>query len=180
MNNILKGSKLIAEYLGWKYVPSNDLQGFPKAGWYQMKVRKKSEITVESGKKVDTTMFSDSINTKRGWSIHKEAYYKYVCRNHNQLRFYNSFDSLIPAIEKIENEDLSEFHYEWKDGRGEHNNFQSIEFNRWGDESFYDVGLELDPSYYIGRHKGEGIIKDTFHATVEAINYINNLRDERN
>ena len=34
--DIIEGSKLIAEYLGWKYIPFNDLQGFPKAGWYQI------------------------------------------------------------------------------------------------------------------------------------------------
>lgn len=92
--------------------------------------------------------------------------------------FYGSLDSLIPAIEKLEKEDLSEFHYEWEDSRGKQNNFMGIEFNRWRDESYYGVDLQLDPTYCIGEHKGEGIIKDTFHATVEAIKHINNLRDE--
>lgn len=177
MSKIIEGSKTIAKYLDWVYIPSNNLQGFPKAGWYQTKVRKKSEITTESGKKVDTTGFSDSINTKIGWFIVNENYVKFVCRNHNQLRFYNSMDALVPVIEKLENEDLSEFHYDWEDSRGEHNNFMRIEFSRFGDQSSFDIDLQLDPCKEIGSHKGEGIVKDTFHATVEAINYINKLRN---
>lgn len=39
--NIAEQSKILAEYLGWKYVPSNDLQGFPKAGWWKF-VHKKT------------------------------------------------------------------------------------------------------------------------------------------
>ena len=35
---IINGSKLIAEYLGWQYIPfSADLQGHKKAGWHQVK-----------------------------------------------------------------------------------------------------------------------------------------------
>ena len=38
---IINGSKLIAEYLGWQYIPfSADLQGHKKAGWHQVKSAK--------------------------------------------------------------------------------------------------------------------------------------------
>ena len=32
-NEIINSSKLIAEYLGWQYIPFNDLQGYSKPGW---------------------------------------------------------------------------------------------------------------------------------------------------
>lgn len=180
--NIIEGSKTIAKYLGWVYIPHNNLQGFSKAGWFKTRKRvKKEDITLPLNKDkivVDGMFLQDSAKIKSGWFVVNDMYVKFVCRSHNELRFYNSMDALIPAIEKLENEDLSEFHYEWEDGRGMHNNFMSLDFNRWHNESHYSIDLELDPAIFIGSHKGEGILKDTFHATVEAINYINNLRDE--
>jgi len=94
-NNITEGSKLIAEFLGWKYVPNNDLGNFPKAGWY-----------CESPKGLPI------LSPKQGYP-HKldNRFYKYICRSHNDLRFYNSFDALIPSIEKLEKE-FENIHFE--------------------------------------------------------------------
>ena len=159
--NIAEQSKILAEYLGWKYVPSNDLQGFPKAGWY---------MPLSSHRE-------QKINMKGlGSFIVDKMPYKYVCRNHNQLRFYNSFDELIPVLNKLTEEDLSEYMYSWE---------QCVE----GDEEDCETGvfmnidyyisvefgtiIEINPSMEIGRGQGEDIVKNTFNACVEAVEYIN-------
>ena len=83
---IIKGSKLIAEYLGWQYIPfSADLKH--KAGWWS-KVPKTEE-----------DRFFSKINGNDG----------FICRNHKELRFWNSLDALIPVIQKIEKEDNAVF-----------------------------------------------------------------------
>jgi hypothetical protein len=78
---IINGSKLIAEFLGWQYIPfSADLKH--KAGWWS-KVPKTEE-----------DRFFSKINGNDG----------FICRNHKELRFWNSLDALIPVIQKIEKE----------------------------------------------------------------------------
>lgn len=176
MNEITEKSKVIAEYLGWRYIPFNDLQGFPKAGWWQVEEREKTSVTLDSGEVVNTIGVGDVMNRKQGWQIIDNSYVKFVCRNHSQLRFYNSFDALIPAIEKLEKEDLSDYCYKWKDGRGLNNNFVYVEFMRFRDNSFIAIEWELDPFTTIGKNEGKGIIKDTFYAVYQAIKYINDLK----
>ena len=34
--DIVDGSKIIANYLGWQYIPFDNLQGYSKAGWWQI------------------------------------------------------------------------------------------------------------------------------------------------
>ena len=84
-NKITEGSKLIAEYLGWKYAPSNELGDFPKAGWWEYFPRK-------------TYLY------KNGMTRVGEGTGNFICRSHKELRFYNSLDALLPAIKKIEKE----------------------------------------------------------------------------
>ena len=160
--NIAEQSKILAEYLGWKYIPSNDLQGFPKAGWYVL-------LTYHSSPK-GATKIGDS-------------YYTYICRSHNDLRFYNSMDWLINVLEKITKEDLSEYMYSWEqciEGDEENcetevcYNFMNIDYyisKEFG--TIIEINLELDPSMEIGRGQGEDIVKNTFNACVEAVEYIN-------
>ena len=160
--NITEQSRLLAEYLGWKYVPSNDLQGFPKAGWW-------SPLTYPSSPKGATKI--------------GDGYYKYVCRSHKDLRFYNSFDELIPVLNKLTEEDLSEYMYSWErcKDRDEDGcetevcyNFMNIDYyisKEFG--TIIEINLELDPAMEIGRGKGEDIVKNTFNACVQAVEYIN-------
>lgn len=83
---IINGSKLIAEYLGWVYIPfSVDLKH--KAGWWS-KVPKTEE-----------DIFFSEVNGNDG----------FICRNHSELRFWNSLDALVPVIQKIEKEYNSSF-----------------------------------------------------------------------
>ena len=111
---IINGSKLIAEYLGWQYIPfSADLKH--KAGWYQVK---SAEPNIQRAKlrSRDTTTEEEIIeeieidvnfikfNNKNGWTLVDDNYYKFICRKHSELRFWNSLDSLVPVIQKIEKE----------------------------------------------------------------------------
>ena len=159
--NIAEQSKILAEYLGWKYIPSNDLQGFPKAGWY---------MPLSSHRE-------QKINMKGlGSFIVDKMPYKYVCRNHNQLRFYNSFDELIPVLNKLTEEDLSEYMYSWE--RCVEGDEEDCETGVFMNIDYYisvEFGtiIEINPAMEIGRGQGEGIIKNTFNACVEAVEYIN-------
>ena len=166
--NIAEQSKILAEYLGWKYIPSNDLQGFPKAGWYVL-------LTYHSSPK-GATKIGDS-------------YYKCICRNHHELRFYNSMDWLIKVLEMLTKEDLSEYMYSFerckdRDEEGCETevcyNFMNIDYyisKEFG--TIIEINLELDPAMEIGRGQGEGIIKNTFNACVQAVEYINKRKNEK-
>ena len=159
--NIAEQSKILAEYLGWKYIPSNDLQGFPKAGWY---------MPLSSHRE-------QKINMKGlGSFIVDKMPYKYVCRNHNQLMFYNSFDELIPVLNKLTEEDLSEYMYSWE--RCVEGDEEDCETGVFMNIDYYisvEFGtiIEINPAMEIGRCQGEGIIKNTFNACVQAVEYIN-------
>ena len=161
--NISEQSKLLAEYLGWKYFPNNDLQGSPKAGWYM-------PLSSHREQKINTKGLDSFIVDK--------IPYKYVCRNHNQLRFYNYFDELIPVLNKLTEEDLSEYMYSWERCVEEEAevcyNFVNVDYYisvEFG--TIIEINLELDPAMEIGRGQGEGIIKNTFNACVQAVEYIN-------
>ena len=160
--NIAEQSKILAEYLGWKYMPNNDLRGAPKAGWW-------IPLTYHSSPK-GATKIGDN-------------YYTYICRNHHELRFYNSMDWLIKILDKLTKEDLSEYMYSWErcKDRDEDGcetevcyNFMNIDYYisvEFG--TIIEINLELDPAMEIGRGQGEGIIKNTFNACVQAVEYIN-------
>lgn len=85
--DIMSGSKLIAEYLGWQYIPSNDLQGFPKPGWFEVNDNQRMLLA-----------------RYEGWTKVGDKAVRFVCRKHSDLRFFNSLDALIPVIQKIEKE----------------------------------------------------------------------------
>lgn len=91
---IIEGNKLIAEYLGWTYIPFNDLQNFSKAGWYYKAPDSRLIISPKQG-------YTEKVD---------DVWYKYVCRKHSDLRFYNSWDSLIPVIEKLEKDTYLDFY----------------------------------------------------------------------
>ena len=158
MKGIAEQSKVLAEYLGWKYIPSNDLQGFPKAGWW-------IPLTYHSSPK-GATKIGDN-------------YYTYICRNHHELRFYNSMDWLIKVLEMLTKEDLSEYMYSFerckdRDEEGCETevcyNFMNIDY--YISKEFGTI-IEINPAMEIGRGQGEDIVKNTFNACVEAVEYIN-------
>lgn len=174
--SIEEQSKLIAEYLGWKYIPHNNLEEFTKAGWW---------IPLQVTEKVNTSIgeITLPILSFKGATKIGDGYYTYICRSHNDLRFYNSMDWLIKVLDKLTKEDLSEYMYSWErcvEGDEEDcetevcHNFMNVDYYisvEFG--TIIEINLELDPAMEIGRGQGEGIIKNTFNACVQAVEYIN-------
>ena len=178
--NIIEQSKILGEYLGWKYIPHNSLEEFTKAGWWKPVLEVKEPVTVEG---VGTfravypqKIVSGGIEKGKWW-------WKHVCRSHKDLRFYNSMDWLIKVLEMLTKEDLSEYMYSWErcvEGDEEDcetevcYNFMNIDYYismEFG--TIIEINLELDPVMEIGRGQGEDIVKNTFNACVEAVEYIN-------
>lgn len=87
---IINGSKLIAEYLGWQYIPFDNLQGYSKPGWWLVK---KVWGDDDLGKYMASKVKNHKDKMGRNY---------YVCRKHSELRFWNSLDALVPVIQKIE------------------------------------------------------------------------------
>jgi len=133
---IVEKSKMIAEFMGWQYVPHNSLNGFPKAGWWQMLTHNSSLISSKHGG-----------NYKDDNGYH----YRFICRNHKDLRFYNSMDLLITVLDK---------------------------FNKCYGLTYVispNIGTSIiSEGSYTFNHKGEGMVKDTFEACVKAIEKIKN------
>ncbi len=194
-DSINEGSKIIAEYLGWKYFPFNDLQGLPKAGWYEVvpKTDKKEEVIITSfniykGKKSEENIEKKQMNldfirynAKNGWGSTDKFYYKYICRHHADLRFYNSMDALLEVIEKLEKEDLSANHYSWECIDGEsRNNFQKLSFVLYDKRCYSEVELDLDPPIEIASGNEDGLswIQNTFNCVVSTIEYVNKAKNQ--
>lgn len=93
----MKENKIIAEYLGYKYFPFNDLQEVKVPGWYRV---------VESKNSLSSLIY----HFKDGWKRVNDTHYKYICRSTNDLGFNSSWDSLMPVIQKIEKS--NDFHFE--------------------------------------------------------------------
>jgi hypothetical protein len=114
--DIISGSKLIAEYMNLVYLPfSAELkEKGMKAGWYQTisaehRIEKTKVTTFENGIKIKEEELNINMNllrynNKNGWKLFEGSYYKYVCRHHGDLRYWNSLDELVPVIQKIEKE----------------------------------------------------------------------------
>ena len=113
---IINGSKLIAEYMNLVYLPfSAELkEKGMKAGWYETVSAEPNiqEVTQTSYKvgeedKAEVKKINININllryhNKNGWTLVDDNYYKFICRKHSELRFWNSLDALVPVIQKIE------------------------------------------------------------------------------
>lgn len=188
-NNINESSKIIADYLGWKYFPFNNLQGLPKAGWYKVKsaapdVLKHKVISSLNGestvREIEVDLNFLKYNNKNGWILNGGNYYKYVCRHHADLRFYNSMDELLRVIEKLEKEDLSDYHYKWECVDGEiRNNFVKLSFVLYDKRCYSEIELDLDPAIEIAKGNDEHLtwIQNTFNCVVDTINYVNKIRN---
>ena len=72
------------------------------------------EIEVGEENKAEVKKINININllryhNKNGWTLVDDNYYKFICRKHSDLRFWNSLDALVPVIQKIEKEDNAVF-----------------------------------------------------------------------
>ena len=99
---IIEGSKLIAKYMNLTYLPfSAELkEKGMKAGWYKTA----SAEPVYSSGELKINMTPLRYHSKNGWKLFDGRYYTYICRNHGELKFWNSLDALVPVIKKIEQE----------------------------------------------------------------------------
>ena len=135
---IVEKSKMIAEFMGWQYVPHNSLNGFPKAGWWQ--------IMTHNGVPIQGNILS-----KHGGNYKDDNgyHYRFICRNHKDLRFYNSMDLLITVLDK---------------------------FNKCYGLTYVispNIGTSIiSKGSYSFSYKGEGMIKNTFEVCVKTIETI--------
>ena len=116
---IIEGSKRIAEYMDLMYIPSNDLKGFPKAGWFETvpltpEIKEVTQTSRQDGKEDEISVIQVDIklfryHSKNGWGKNDDYYYRFVCRKHSDLRYYNSMDALIYVMEKIEKHNKGKF-----------------------------------------------------------------------
>ena len=95
-------------------------------------------------------------------------------------QFHESWDWLMPVVEKIESLDLSEYGYTWKgiDGETEYNN-QSIHVEIERNQCWIYMNLQLDPPHTFNEKtshiKFDTKIEAVYAAVVEFIEYYNNL-----
>ena len=164
---IVEGSKLIAEYLGWFYIPSNELRGYPKAGWWRR------ALTHETISNIKTRDISEL------GSVSFEC--TYVCRKHHELRFYNDLNLLFEVVGKIEEEDLQKYGYSWEfDGETYYNN-QGLQFDMLNRRMDFSLGFELDPDVTISKRdfNYQNMREKLFEVVVETIQYIHECKATR-
>lgn len=187
--DIIEGSKIIANYLGWVYIPFNDLQGLSKPGWYKRESSKPNiqKATISSFPEkgnienitIDVNLFK--FNSKNGWIKTEDYYYKYICRSHGDLRFYNSMDELIKIIDKIQKDfSIQKKGYSWEYEGEVRYNFQGFEFTLVQNGAYCDVNYDLDPPGEVYKSFDEKLtwIQNTFIVVVETIKLINKYNEQ--
>jgi len=158
---IIEGSKTLATYLGWRYVPFEEGLKI-KAGWYKTTQTDKEPLPKSGLVRLDENTLG-----------------KYVCRNHSQLSFYSCYNALFEVVDKIEKEDLSEYGYKWEDFEKIQYNNQSINVDVDSDGVNIYMNRVLDPSYWL---HGYNAYKDLpkkqqlFYCLVAAIKKINEMK----
>jgi hypothetical protein len=78
---ILEGNKLLAEFKGYKYYLSNEVEDTYHAGW-----------------KLTPNASAFDIDKDNNFPFNR-----YLCRKHHELRFYNSWDWLMHIYLEIKN-----------------------------------------------------------------------------
>jgi len=157
--DIINGSKLLAEYLGWKYIPfSTDLEPYKSGGWYKYLYAPK-KFTF--------------LNPKTGFiKIDDKTLAKFICRTHSELRFLNDWNDLALVVEKLEKENL---HFSFDD-----DNFEGVEVSRMTGWAVC-INLRYDPCIWISEdfreYRDLPERQQLFFALVDAVNYINDLRN---
>lgn len=99
---------------------------------------------------------------------------------------YTDWNKLMPVIDKIENLDMSEYHYKWGKGDEERCNFSCFEFDMRALTDGYVASiymeLSLDPCERVaGDHnkKYNTRIEAVWNCVVEFIQYYNNFMKDR-
>ena len=144
---ILSGSKLIAEFLDFVYIPFSPNLKELKPGWYETRSAEPNiKNTVVGDKELNLDINLLLYHNKNGWKLFEGKYYRFICRNHGELRFWNSLDALVPVIQKIEKELNVEI---WINSNGaEHTDFADKNWKTKICQS-YDSNLQLSNNVFI-------------------------------
>lgn len=94
---------------------------------------------------------------------------------------YTDWNKLMPVIDKIEDTDMSEWHYKWMDSDGERCNFSCFEFGMRklsrGYLAYIFEELQLDPCELVAGDPNKKIYKTRveaiWHTVVEFVQYYN-------
>lgn len=155
-DEIREGNKLLANYMGWFYIPSDNKRDFPTAGWYRLlpPLSKQSNIIV---------------NYKK---------YDRICRRTDDLRFFNEVSWLLEVVDKVEREDLSEYFYSWEYEDESESRFKGFNVNIFNGFTSCEVHLALDSPTIIGREPFEWscLSMALFKVMVDSVKYINKVK----
>jgi len=151
-------SKLLAEYLGWKYIGySNSLPKDFSAGWY-----------CQVFKPLDMELWK--VLPKSGFKkLPDSSYGKYICRTHAELDFRWNYNSLFKVVEKLENEYLTDYFSD--------DIFQKLRIQRI--KGYWSSVIHFYTSEPIKLYNGERSddIQQLFNAVLAAVKYTNQLRN---
>jgi hypothetical protein len=161
-HEIVESNKLIAEFMGFRYIPFSETDRSIIPGWHKS--------GTEGGVR-DLPPF------------HRKTTDGYLCRRHRDLRYYNSWDWLMPVVEKIESLDLGELSLEFKlEGRSSYLCvFDFIQAKNYKGA----ISLELDSDKY----KGERIadpstwrckLNNAYLTVVKFIKWYNKKKTKKN
>ena len=163
--DIVNGSKVLAEYLGWKYIPfSSNMISYKSGGWYKYKTPSNLEAS--------------GLKKSRWIKVEEGLIAKFICRTHSELRFFNDWNDLALVIEKLEKEDLSFAFYEWESKNVTRSNFEGIEIDITTKDITVWFNLTTNPPLKISEERKELPKKQQlFFALVDSVKYINSLRN---
>jgi hypothetical protein len=181
-------NKLIAEFMGYIYFKEK-VNVENEWSWDILDVYSKIPIETYYIPEYDETYFAMLPNPDYGkenpitWNPDIK-HLSWESLNHGEyltnLKYHESWDWLMPVVEKIESLDLKEYGYQWEgiDGETEYNN-GSICVEIEQDRCWIYMNLQLDP-FHTFNEKSRGIrfpskLEATYAAVVEFIEYYNNL-----
>lgn len=124
------------------------------------------------------------MNTQNNLLIFNFLNHNSTLKLENELQFHKSWDWLMPVIEKIENTNLSKYHYQWTDENNITNyNFQTIDVDISKNTCAIYIDLQLDPPRLIAGNyntKYNTKLEACYNTIIEFINYYNKLTNNIN
>ena len=181
-------NKLIAEFMGYIYFKEK-VNVENEWSWDILDVYSKIPIETYYIPEYDETYFAMLPNPDYGkenpitWNPDIK-HLSWESLNHGEyltnLKYHESWDWLMPVVEKIESLDLSEYGYKWEglDGETEYNN-QNICVEIERNQCWIYMNLQLDPVHTINvetfNKKCDSKIDAVYGAVVEFIEWYNTI-----